>query len=626
MPQIRVKNGPQKDKILPLTGSEALVIGRDAACALQIMDKGVSREHAKIFRVGEMVFIRDLDSRNGSFVNEEPVKEELLRVGDLVRVGVTQLIFESKSGTENRNLQYEDEENFKTSLELKFDDLYVLETSATGREGDLFKAMCQAAQIAQSECDEKKLFDRLLTLIQEHIPADYLYLFLRDERTGAVTPRAMIPKPSDSNVPISRSILRRVISESRAILTADAMQDERFKNGESIVINNIRSVLCVPVQSNDKQALGALYAVNTRLAETFEQIDLQLLTALGAQLALSLSNLQSNRERRRMFFRAIGRLMSLVEGNPSQRQSHADRVSLYCSAIAAQLGLSDTSVLVASLAGLLHDIGKTPAVSSLSAMVGEYSPDVASALATADFFQDIHSLDETLNAIRSQHEHYDGSGVPQQLKDVKIPQGARILSVANIFDQLIFPNGNLTSDADFDSAMIRKAFIEMERDSGKRFDPEVASALMIAYRNGALRFTTGEVMLVEASELAMAAMAQTTSLPTDADAPTVEIIKDRTSSTGTVRVADQAEEVPTLHGITQREQGRTWVQTWEKADLELERIHAEELAAMTEDAARQAMLDIFDLWTPPEEAAQSSGLVEQQQLFVRFQQIMRNRQ
>src|SRR5579864_379159 len=169
MPQIRVKTGPQKGKLIPISGPQPLVIGREPSCSLQIVDRGVSREHAQIFRVGELVFIRDLGSRNGSFVNEEKIQEELLREGDTVRVGNTQLVFESRrvAQEEGRDLQYDDGPEFRTSLELKLDDLYVAEgqgRESGEREGDLFKAICEATRIMQDEADESKLFGRLLEL------------------------------------------------------------------------------------------------------------------------------------------------------------------------------------------------------------------------------------------------------------------------------------------------------------------------------------------------------------------------------------------------------------------------------------------------------------------------------
>ena len=496
MPQIRVKNGPQKGKILPVQGSTRIVIGRDGSCQLQINDKGVSREHAEIFRLGEMVFIRDLESRNGSFVNEEKVVEELLREGDVVRVGGTQLLFESRRAAqeEGRDLKYEEGQTFKTSLELKVDDLYVLDASS-GREGDMFKAICQATQIVQGERDEKKLFERLMDLIQEYIPADHIYLFLKDETTGAVTPRAMRQKAAENSVPISRSILRRVISESRSILTADAMQDERFKADDSIVMHQIRSVLCVPIQGS-AQAIGAIYAVNTRAADTFEQSDLQLITAMGAQLALSLENLASIRLRRKMFLQTIARLVALLEGaNPGQR-GHAERVSTFTSAIATELNLNDHEILLVSLAGLLHDIGKVPAVSGLSPAASERSSGVAHVLAGIEFLKDMQGLQEALPSIRAHHERYDGQGFPDKLKGETIPLGGRIVAVANNFDKLIFPPGNAHASLEPDPTLVRKAFIELEQQSEKAYDPKVVRALIVAYRHGAMMKSTPKLTAV----------------------------------------------------------------------------------------------------------------------------------
>ncbi|HYF52181.1 MAG TPA: HD domain-containing phosphohydrolase [Planctomycetota bacterium] len=536
-PQIRVKNGPQKGKQFPISGQKPITIGRDPSCQLQIIDKGVSREHAQIYRVGEMVFLRDLDSRNGSFVNEEKVQEELLREGDTIRVGVTQLVFENKRVEEQREVKYEDDAPFRTSLELKLDDLYVLDAQATGREGDLFKAVCQATQIVQSEREEKKIYERLLTLIQEYIPADYIYIFLRDEHTGAVAPRATIPKQHDSDVPISRSILKRVITESHAILTADAMQDERFKTGDSIVMNNIRAVLCVPIQGTGNMAMGAIYAVNSRLAETFEQIDLQLLTAIGTQLALALENLTGTRTRRRMFLQIVGRLTSLLEGVPPMQRGHAERVAIFAGAIAAEMGLSETQILYASVAGLLHDIGKVPLVTPLAKNLEERMKPVAPVMAAIEFLKDIPAITEMLPGIKCHHERYDGSGIPQGLSGEYIPMLGRILGAANVFDKLVFPTGNLAPDVDPDPALVKKAFQEMEAQKGKLFDPEVIRALMIAFRHGSLRSVTGAMTPSSANMLAVEDNGAGASGEAPATSPTPAHGSVKAPSSETIRAA-----------------------------------------------------------------------------------------
>jgi len=106
--QIRFKTGPNKGKSVVVSGAAPILIGRESHCGLQIIDRGVSREHARIVRVGEMVFLHDLGSRNGSYVNGERVKEELLREGDTIRVGATQLIFESAKTERRDGIQYDE--------------------------------------------------------------------------------------------------------------------------------------------------------------------------------------------------------------------------------------------------------------------------------------------------------------------------------------------------------------------------------------------------------------------------------------------------------------------------------------------------------------------------------------
>ena len=62
-------------------------IGRDASCALRIDDEGVSRLHAEIFRLGSQWCVRDLGSRNGTYLDGEPVTEAPLPARCTVRLG-----------------------------------------------------------------------------------------------------------------------------------------------------------------------------------------------------------------------------------------------------------------------------------------------------------------------------------------------------------------------------------------------------------------------------------------------------------------------------------------------------------------------------------------------------------
>jgi signal transduction histidine kinase/CheY-like chemotaxis protein len=75
------------------TVGEETLIGRSAEATIQIVDDDISRSHAQITRTGPGRFtIEDLGSKNGTLVNGVPIKMQLLRYGDKIRIG-SQTIF-----------------------------------------------------------------------------------------------------------------------------------------------------------------------------------------------------------------------------------------------------------------------------------------------------------------------------------------------------------------------------------------------------------------------------------------------------------------------------------------------------------------------------------------------------
>ena len=500
MPQIRVKNGPCKGRTCQIGGTP-VTIGRDPSCTLQIIDKGVSRNHAEIYRVGEMYFIRDVGSRNGTFVNDDQIQEELLREGDIVRIGGTTLVFESEREVEGpQAVTYADSEEYKTSLEMKVDDLFAFEGQIS--ESGNFKAICQAAQIMQAERDEKRLCNRILELIQEYVPADNIYLFLKDEATGNVVPKAMLERnPGSGGVPVSRTILKRVFAESAAILTADAMADDRFKTGDSIVMNQIRAVLCVPMV-NPHGVTGAIYCVNCSMADTFEESDMQFVSALGAHLALALENLAGSRARRAMLLGLMSLTINIMEGLPPDALGHGRRVSQHAAAISDEMHLGEGDRRNLMLAALLHDIGsyirpqdlKADNLSGLASppslpknppgsgeLPWDRLPDQGHVLRGCEALKKIKGAEGLIPAIRSHHERMDGKGYPDGLKGDAIPMYARILAVANAFDRLVY--GYAGGDT---PGNVRQSLIEMGNSAGAIFDTNVVRSLIVAYRNGKL--------------------------------------------------------------------------------------------------------------------------------------------
>lgn len=80
-------------KVFPLEGDE-LIIGSDPSCAIHIDSLAVQQHHAKLTREGENYLLKDLNSPEGTFVNNEQIRSRTLKDGDLVRVGKHTLAFQ----------------------------------------------------------------------------------------------------------------------------------------------------------------------------------------------------------------------------------------------------------------------------------------------------------------------------------------------------------------------------------------------------------------------------------------------------------------------------------------------------------------------------------------------------
>ena len=90
-PKLTILTGKLEGKSLPLTGP--VVVGRQPGVKLRLADVKVSREHSKIFQQGPDWFVVDLNSRNGTLVNDAIVTRHALHDGDEITIGETRMRF-----------------------------------------------------------------------------------------------------------------------------------------------------------------------------------------------------------------------------------------------------------------------------------------------------------------------------------------------------------------------------------------------------------------------------------------------------------------------------------------------------------------------------------------------------
>ena len=113
-PRLVAVRGPIKGSTIALPEG-AYAVGRQGVNSLQLEDHGVSRQHCVFTRVGDDCELKDLDSRNGTFVNGAPITLQKLNSGDEIRIGGSLLVYltgsqqvSSGADTKTRQLRAED--------------------------------------------------------------------------------------------------------------------------------------------------------------------------------------------------------------------------------------------------------------------------------------------------------------------------------------------------------------------------------------------------------------------------------------------------------------------------------------------------------------------------------------
>jgi cyclic di-GMP phosphodiesterase len=168
---------------------------------------------------------------------------------------------------------------------------------------------------------------------------------------------------------------------------------------------------------------------------------------------------------------ALGDALDLKD---AETEGHSRRVTAFTIAIARAMGLPQDRVRIIARGAFLHDVGKMAIPDAILRKPGRLSPEEQAIMQQHaqlgyQMLRKIPFLHEAANIVYSHQERFDGSGYPRGLKGDQIPLGARIFAVADTFDAV-------TSDRPYRAAQsISSGRREIERQSGKQFDPEIVN-------------------------------------------------------------------------------------------------------------------------------------------------------
>jgi HD-GYP domain-containing protein (c-di-GMP phosphodiesterase class II) len=173
----------------------------------------------------------------------------------------------------------------------------------------------------------------------------------------------------------------------------------------------------------------------------------------------------------------FGTLAALIEERSGE---HGIRTGRLAQLIAKEYGCSHETQNDVALAGLLHDIGKLaviPSILSKEDSLGEeeiavlrHHPEYGAQLLSGTAFA---SRPAIVAAVRHHHEQFDGDGFPFKLKGAAIPVEARIVGIAQAFDEMVH-----ATPRRHEPLSVRRALEEMLRQRGRRFDPQLTDILV----------------------------------------------------------------------------------------------------------------------------------------------------
>ena len=287
---------------LPETAS--VIVGRSPTSDFPIIDPTISRRHAQILRQDDKILVRDLGSSNGTYVNGVRVESAELKPGDLVTFGKVMFRLEELTRRSTPSKAVEPTETTTGSTIVR--QRSVLDAEGAIPEDKSRKTLATLLEVSKGlgkTADIDALLDKIVGYANQILDVDRVAILLLDENNELVSKIARDRRGADSARAVPQSIARTALKDRVAILTDNAGADTRF-TGQSIVLQQIRSAICVPLLGSE-QPLGVLYVDHAGDARDFADEDFDLCIAFAGIAAVAIENSQfAQRIQRQMVARS----------------------------------------------------------------------------------------------------------------------------------------------------------------------------------------------------------------------------------------------------------------------------------------------------------------------------------
>ncbi len=274
-----------KTRTLPLD-RDRITIGRSSASDLCYPeDAGLSRQHMVLEKDGEAWCVRDLNSKNGTFVNGNRITSpHLLGPDDRVTAGHLTLEFAEKLSPPANTVVFVEGSTpaaASTTVVTSLQGLLSHEKEIEG--GAQMRALIRAGRELSGNLPLNELFNLIMNLSIDAVGAARgVLMTIEGDELVARAARG-------EGFRISGAVRDRVIKEKTSLLVRDARLDEAFAERMSIVQQQIRSMLAVPLQTDDR-VIGLIYLDSPHFVHEFTKDDLNLLTVMANVAAIRIEH------------------------------------------------------------------------------------------------------------------------------------------------------------------------------------------------------------------------------------------------------------------------------------------------------------------------------------------------
>jgi phosphoserine phosphatase RsbU/P len=293
--ELIVRTPDGKSRPVPLT-NDRLALGRSAGNDLCYPeDAGLSRQHLLFEKLAGEWTIRDLSSKNGTLVNGTRITvPHKLKKGDRVSAGHLNMEFcevgAPSSGLSNTVVFVDSAvvtaatTTIATSLEgLMGPDAEDFSKTSVFHGSLQTRALLRAGRELAGHRPLSELFEVIMDLSLEAVGAN------RGVLMALEGDQLVVRAARGQGFQISSAVRDRVINEGSSVLVVDAQTDQAFRERASIVAQNVRSMMAVPLQAKDR-VIGLIYLDSPNMIQPFSREDLNLLTVMANVAAIRIEH------------------------------------------------------------------------------------------------------------------------------------------------------------------------------------------------------------------------------------------------------------------------------------------------------------------------------------------------